>query len=571
MIKFKQVRFKNFGSFGNYFTTINLDGGKMTLVSGSNGHGKSYAFLDSITFALFGKPFRKINIPQLINSINNKNCLVEVYFSIGTDEYKVLRGLKPKKFEIYKNDELVSQSSKSKDYQKFLEEQILKMNYKSFTQIVTLGSSSFVPFMQLTVADRRQVIEDILDINIFSLMNVAIKAKQSQLKSRTQTITREIEILKEKINIQNENIENLSNKREETIKNNLKKITEIEIQIEKLKTEISSLELVSNKISEIGKNKDTANVKLKESENVVVDLIKNKKVLEKSFNFYEENESCSVCGQNLNLDFKEKKKKEIKDEIQGILSSIESCKKVFYEVKNDIKDMEESLAENSDVFVDLSEKKSSMQAATKYIEKLKSDLELKDSFEDQIKESEMKKRSYTDAIEKNETDYIKLKEKKSNFDILSMLLKDSGIKSRIIKNYLPVINEIINQYLSRMNFFVSFSLDEEFNEVIKSRHRDTFSYMNFSEGEKSRIDLAILLAWREIAKLKNSAHCNILILDEIFDSSLDSVGVDDLMGVLHDLSTNSNIFVITHKSDQLSDKFNNMIHLYKKNNFSRLK
>ena len=196
MIKFKQVRFKNFGSFGNYFTTINLDGGKMTLVSGSNGHGKSYAFLDSITFALFGKPFRKINIPQLINSINNKNCLVEVYFSIGTDEYKVLRGLKPKKFEIYKNDELVSQSSKSKDYQKFLEEQILKMNYKSFTQIVTLGSSSFVPFMQLTVADRRQVIEDILDINIFSLMNVAIKAKQSQLKSRTQTITREIEILK---------------------------------------------------------------------------------------------------------------------------------------------------------------------------------------------------------------------------------------------------------------------------------------------------------------------------------------------------------------------------------------
>ena len=571
MINFTSVRFKNFGSFGNYFTNIDFTGNPMTLVSGSNGHGKSYALLDSITFTLFGRPFRKINIPQLVNTINNKDCVTEVNFNIGSDDYMVVRGLKPKKFEIYKNDELVKQNAKSKDYQKLLEEQILKMNYKSFTQIVTLGSSSFIPFMQLSAIDRRQVIEDILDINIFSTMNMIIKAKVSMVKENLLEHHKKIEIIKEKLEIQKDNISTLSKKRNENIQNEYKKINEIQERIKQLLADVEDLKKTTQILDE-HKNKKTklSNTSHKYQE-LINQLIRKKKEIDTNLAFFNETVSCPTCKQHLSEDLKESNVNILTEKTDEIESGLVELKESYSNIKNDILLVDEHIQEIEEVVLKINEKTNSIDAAHKYMESLKFNMNNQDSFDESIMEAETKHGTYQTELNTNIEKYSDIKENKHTLDILSMLLKDSGIKAKIIKNYLPVMNEIINKYLNQMNFFVSFTLDEEFNEEIKSRHRDTFSYMNFSEGEKSRIDLAILLAWREIAKLKNSAHCNLLILDEIFDSSLDSVGVDDLMKVLTMLSDNNNIFVITHKSDQLIDKFNKTISFKKKNNFSRIK
>lgn len=570
MIKFDYVKFKNFGSFGNYFTTIDLSESSMTLVSGSNGHGKSYALLDSITFALFGKPFRKINIPQLVNTINKNNCLVETSFSIGRDSYKVIRGLKPKKFEIYKNGELIEQSAKSKDYQILLEEQILKMNYKSFTQIVTLGSSSFIPFMQLTPADRREVIEDILDINIFSVMNFVAKGKVSSLKENILNQKKNIEILNEKIKVQVENIQDLKIKKDKSLKDNKDKIKKAKEQIDILLNEIDKLKETCKDIKVLEKNKNTVNTKFHKTEALIFSLIKKKNDYNETLEFYSTNETCPSCSQNLNEELKLTKKEEIKDKISEVEVAIEDLKALHKSAKSEIDDIIKDIKEVNAIQIKINEKQNSVSAAEKYITSLISLSEENDSFDDSIKNCELKKIDYEDEIITEREKLDKLVNEKNNIDILMMLLKDSGIKAKIVKNYLPSINQIINKYLKKMNFFVSFTLDQEFNEEIKSRHRDTFSYMNFSEGEKSRIDLSILLAWREIAKIKNSAHCNLLILDEIFDSSLDSVGVDDLMKILYSLSKNSNIFVITHKAEQLADKFNKNISFVKKNNFSKM-
>jgi len=571
MINFISVKFKNFGSFGNYFTEVNFQGSNMSLVSGPNGHGKSYALLDSITFALFGKPFRKINIPQLVNTINNKNCIVHVNFKIGDDCYEVVRGLKPKKFEIYKNNELIEQSAKSKDYQKLLEDQILKMNYKSFTQIVTLGSSSFIPFMQLTANDRREVIEDILDINIFSEMNVVIKAKLSFLKLQIQEINNKISVTGEKISLQEMNIENLEDKR----KRSLSDISaRIESQVDEIKTLTKEIHELSESITYIENCEDERNETksaIQNLENSIVSLIKDRNKINTSIDFYEEHEECSVCNQPISESFKKNQKDILNTSKLELEKEIENLKSEHLVVKNKISDLESMVDKLQTVQEKIREKTNTITANEKYIDSLEKSSEGNISFDSSISECKTNRDSYKKEIESLNKSVEKLKERKTNLDVLFMLLKDSGIKSKIIKNYLPVINEIINNYLSEMNFFVSFSLDEEFNEEIKSRHRDTFSYMNFSEGEKSRIDLAILLAWRQIAKLKNSACCNILILDEIFDSSLDSVGVDDLMKVLRELSIESKIFVITHKSDQLTDKFDRTLSFKKKNNFSRLK
>jgi len=570
MIKFKTVKFKNFGSFGNYFTEVDFESGNMMLVSGPNGHGKSYALLDSITFALFGKPFRKINLPQLVNTINNKNCIVHLNFTIGEDEYEVIRGLKPKKFEIHKNGEMIKQNSKSKDYQQILEDQILKMNYKSFTQIVTLGSSSFIPFMQLTAADRREVIEDILNINIFSDMNIIIKAKISFIKTQLIQIQNSITILEEKINLQDINIKSLISKRSENISNISSKIDDTKNEIQNLLDEINDLQSSIEELETCEDEKRNIEKSISKLEDSIVGLIKDKRTVEKSIDFYEQNEQCSVCLQEISEKFKTEQKNSLTKNKNEYEEQIEKLKSNHVEFKNELSELTNKLKHVTQVNGLILEKKNSISAASKYITSLEENSKDQSSFDSSIMECEENKESYKKEIQELEDKLNGLKQKKSSLDVLFMLLKDSGIKAKIIKNYLPVINKIINKYLSDMNFFVSFSLDEQFNEEIKSRHRDTFSYMNFSEGEKSRIDLAILLAWREIAKIKNSAYCNILILDEIFDSSLDSVGVDDLMKVLRSLSKESKIFVITHKTDQLSDKFDRMLMFKKKNNFSRL-
>ena len=571
MIKFEKVRFKNFGSFGNYFTEIQFSESDMTLVTGSNGHGKSYALLDSITFGLFGKPFRKINIPQLVNTINKKNCIVEVYFTISSTRYKVVRGLAPKTFEIYKDDVLLSQEAKAKDYQKLLEDQILKMNYKSFTQIVTLGSSSFIPFMQLSANDRRDVIEDILDINIFSSMNVIIKAKLSAIKESISGLNHKIEIFKEKISIQSENIKNLLEKKEKNVSNNSKKIEEIASKIQELENDIDEMNTQIKTLPDVIEENEEIQRKVSKIEKLSFQLKSKEKDLIKDIDFFTKNESCPVCMQTITEDFKKDKVDSLSEKHEEVTKAISELVDNTQVLNSDSSNKMNSIEQMNEIKFSVTEKSNSLSAAKKYMTSLQQDIDSINDFTASIKESQENINSYENDIRNTELDLSELREKKSCYEILLVLLKDSGIKSKIIKNYLPIMNKLINKYLDRMNFFVTFTLDEEFNEVIKSRHRDKFSYMNFSEGEKSRIDLAILLTWREIAKLKNSASCNILILDEIFDSSLDGVGVDDLTKVLRDLSKNNNIFVITHKGEQLTDKFKKSINFTKTNNFSRMK
>ena len=569
MIKFNSVKFKNFGSFGNYYTTLDFSKNSMTLVSGSNGHGKSYALLDSLTFALFGKPFRKINISQLVNSINNKDCVVEVDFEIGKDSYKVIRGLKPKKFEIYKNDELIKQSAKAKDYQNILEDQILKMNYKSFTQIVTLGSSSFIPFMQLTPADRRTVIEDILDISIFSSMNFIIKAKFSSLKELVNLKQKDIELVEEKIKIQVSNLESLTKNKMDALSDNKRKIEKIKQQISELKNKLDVQVQLCNSFMG-GNDYDRLNQTLNKQNTLINQLRDKVKLSKEEIDFYGLNETCPTCSQSIDESFKNKRKESLVKKQTELLSAIKELETKKDEIDKEIHKCKKDRDKKQQLKIEINETKNSMSAAMSYMNNLSSDSSETSNLDESINSIKEKLNEYEVEKEKLKNQLDVLKERKSNYQILSVLLKDSGIKAKIIKNYLPIMNETINKYLREMNFFVTFSLDEEFNEEIKSRHRDTFSYMNFSEGEKSRIDLAILLAWREIAKIKNSSHSNLLILDEVFDSSLDSLGVDDLFSILDHLSEKSNVFVITHKSDQLADKFKNHISFKKKNNFSRL-
>jgi len=570
MINFKTVRFRNFGSFGNNETEINLDKHNFVLVSGNNGHGKSFALLDSITFALFGKPFRKINIPQLTNSVNQKDCMVEVDFLIGTDEYTIRRGLKPKIFEIFKDGKLIDQSAKSKDYQRMLEEQILKMNYKSFTQVVILGSSSFVPFMQLTAADRRSVIEDILDINVFSLMNGILKTRVLTLKEEERELGYEISIAKEKIDIQHNHIKKIQDKSQESI-NEIK---------EDIKTIISEAHEVSNSMSSIGveidelknqiTNKDSVVSSLSKINKLKDSIDKNIQTTEKDIRFYTDNQNCPTCHQHIEDDHREdmiedkrNKKSEYTEGLSQINLKLEELSGELTLVQEVMSDIAKKEKELSELNTELSIKKDRIDNANKRISSIKS----KDTDDTQEKErlkELVKELADLDSVHESNTSQM------HDYGIVSGLLKDSGIKSKIIKYYLPIMNRLINKYLGSMDFFAQFHLDENFNETIKSRHRDEFSYMSFSEGEKMRIDLALLLSWREVARLKNSANTNLLILDEVFDSSLDSMGTDEFMKLLYNLGKKVNVFIISHRTDQLSDKFEHTITFEKKNNFSRI-
>jgi DNA repair exonuclease SbcCD ATPase subunit len=570
MINFKTVRFRNFGSFGNNETEINLDKHNFVLVSGNNGHGKSFALLDSITFALFGKPFRKINIPQLTNSVNQKDCMVEVDFLIGTDEYTIRRGLKPKIFEIFKDGKLIDQSAKSKDYQRMLEEQILKMNYKSFTQVVILGSSSFVPFMQLTAADRRSVIEDILDINVFSLMNGILKTRVLTLKEEERELGYEISIAKEKIDIQHNHIKKIQDKSQESI-NEIK---------EDIKTIISEAHEVSNSMSSIGveidelknqiTNKDSVVSSLSKINKLKDSIDKNIQTTEKDIRFYTDNQNCPTCHQHIEDDHREdmiedkrNKKSEYTEGLSQINLKLEELSVELTMVQEVMSDIAKKEKELSELNTELSIKKDRIDNANKRISSIKS----KDTDDTQEKErlkELVKELADLDSVHESNTSQM------HDYGIVSGLLKDSGIKSKIIKYYLPIMNRLINKYLGSMDFFAQFHLDENFNETIKSRHRDEFSYMSFSEGEKMRIDLALLLSWREVARLKNSANTNLLILDEVFDSSLDSMGTDEFMKLLYNLGKKVNVFIISHRTDQLSDKFEHTITFEKKNNFSRI-
>lgn len=570
MIKFKTVRFKNFGSFGNVLTELQLNKNATTLICGNNGSGKSFAFLDSITFGLFGKPFRKINIPQIVNSINNKQCLVEIEFSKGTDEYLVRRGLNPKIFEIFKNTILLNQDAKSIDYQDILEDQILKMNYKTFTQVVILGSSSFVPFMQLNAADRRSVIENILDINIFTSMNVLLKGRILQFKETIRELNSRIETEKQKIIIQQGFIDTLQKKSTEDIKLAKNKVAQLNLEIVQLDTEISVLESDIN-LLEIKITDKAAITSSIQNHNTLKTKIDSKlRTLVKDVTFFTNNVTCPSCSQQISQELKEKelqkssiKQEEYEGAIADLTSNIEKFNSRIEDINNILKDIQDKK------MVSL-QKKTSKENTKKYLIEATKEIEKANYSTEQINIELGKKYQQVTTLSELESQKEEYRDEVLYFEYANELLKDNGVKSKIINYYLPHINKYINQFLSSMDFFAQFTLDEDFNEKIKSRHRDEFSYTNFSEGEKLRIDLALLLAWREIARAKNSVNCNLLILDEVFDSSLDSVGMDELMKLLTSVGDKSNIFVISHKSDQLVDKFQNLITFEKKNNFSRM-
>ena len=572
MIRFKTVKFRNFGSFGNTDTEINLERHRTTLVSGMNGHGKSFALLDSITFALFGKPFRKINIPQLVNTINDKDCMVEVEFSVGETDYQIRRGIKPKVFEIYKDGKLIDQDAKAKDYQKMLEEQILKMNYKSFTQVVILGSSSFVPFMQLSAQDRREVIEDVLDIQVFSKMNTVLKNKVSQKKEEIREVENTLTVLQDKIKVLENHIETLKQEDASKIKGLEEEIESAEAIISEKEGNIDSLLVRQKELSEQIKDTDSLKGKLSKLDNMRKIISNSEKKSDEKIALFNRSPECPTCLQDISdetrttiLDKYKNKKKEYEDGIAKIEIEIDR-------LNEELSNLRKISLAVSEINETIMAERSVVESSKKYITKIKNQVTMLSNKSDGNEMSETESKVSLLIEDKKNFD-----EKKEELRIDSLLLgcaghllKDTGIKSKIIRHYLPIMNKLINKYLTDMGFFAQFTLDENFNETIKSRHRDQFSYMSFSEGEKMRIDLALVLAWREIARLKNSANTNLLILDEVFDSSLDSVGTEEFLKLMSVLSASTHVFVISHKSDQLVDKFDNQISFVKKGNFSRL-
>ena len=571
MIKFEKVRFKNFGSFGNNFTEIQLNRHRSCLVSGLNGHGKSFALLDSITFALFGKPFRKVNIPQLPNTVNEKDCVVEVEFSVGELNYLVRRGLKPKVFEIYKNGKMIDQNAKTKDYQVMLEDQILRMNYKSFTQVVILGISSFVPFMQLSAADRRDVIEDILDIQVFSQMNSLLKTKTAKLKSDLTDLNRDLTINKERAAATVALVQSLQRKSAEERDGYITEIKDARQRQENCDTEIEKIdERIAEELAKITdeKNNDT---RLKEYASLEKRLNRDLNQTKKEIAFYEKNHECPTCSQSIPQDKAESEKAKKNNQVtdfRNALDELEKMRAKSEERQTEINEVKTTIQELKDERIRVNTRR---RTALDYENKIQGKLDaLSGGEEGDIADAKKKLELTKDQRESLLTKKDVLLIRSNTHSNASELLKDSGIKAKVIRHYIPVINSLINKYLKEMEFFVSFELDENFNETIKSRHRDTFSYMSFSEGEKLRIDLAILLAWREVSRLKNSANTNLLILDEVFDASLDAGGSDDFLKLLQTLAEKNHIFVISHKSDQLADKFENQIGFQKVGNFSRI-
>ena len=570
MIIFKKLEYKNFLSTGNYKTLIDLTRHNTTLISGDNGAGKS-TMLDALTYALFGKSFRGINISQLTNSINDKGCEVKIEFLIGKDEYKIIRGMKPKKFEIYKNDELLDQDAKSRDYQKILEDQILKMTYKSFCQVVILGSSNYIPFMKLSAKDRRSVVENLLDIDVFSVMNTLVRGRLQMAKEYIKDINHKIEITKEKVDAKQKLIDTLEKKSSDSIENYKSEIEESQKQVKELQQEIKESQSHISSLMENIKDKDNISKNLLESESLETQLKNKIKTIDKNVKFYEENDTCPSCKQNIEHHHKEcmykekyDEKKETEETLETIIDNIKVAEKKLSNINEVLEDV--YTAEKQ-----ISDKQNQISSSSRYIDKMQKNID--EILNEGIEVTEIKNKLHQ-LIGEGTGCVKELKEKtedKHYYEIASMMLKDSGIKAKIIKHYLPVMNKLINKYLSDMDFFCQFDLDENFIETIKSRFRDEFTYYSFSEGERLRIDLSLLLSWREVARLKNSVNCNLLILDEVFDSSLDTVGTEEFLKLLKTFGNRANVFVISHKSDTMIDKFQNHVIFEKKNNFSRIK
>ena len=567
MINFKCVRWKNLLSTGNTFIEIPLDKDSTTLIIGENGAGKS-TILDALCFGLFGKPFRNINKPQLLNTVNGSSCLVEVEFDVGRKNVKVVRGIKPNVFEIYVNGKMYNQDANVRDYQKYLEQQILKLNYQSFTQVVILGSSTFVPFMQLKARHRREVVEEILDIQIFSLMNMLLKQRLKSIEEEMRNANYEFELTSEKISLQENYIEDLEANKNKILEEKISQSSEMDNKLFIKKETIRNLEKrneeLANKISDISKTQN----RFEKLKGIQATLKEKHRAHTKLIDFFENNTDCPTCQQHIDETFKNNMIDNKKDAASKVSFGMQ-------ELVDELATTEKTLAYCNDVIsriqettVEIAKENSSIVELEKYNAKIKTEIEhlQTDNVE---KEDHEKLKSLKKELALIDKQKSKLREDKTYSEAARNMLTDTGIKTKIIKQYLPIMNKLINTYLTSMEFYVNFTLNENFEESIKSRYRDDFTYASFSEGEKMRIDLALLFTWRAVAKMKNSTNTNLLILDEIFDSSLDNTGTDEFLKILNTLG-NENVFVISHKQDALADKFRNTIKFEKVKNFSHV-
>ena len=571
MIHFKSVSWKNFLSTGNDPITIKLDKSPTTLIVGQNGAGKS-TLLDALSFGLFGKPHRDINKKQLMNSINKKHTEVTVEFKIGDSDFKIVRAIKPTKFEIWQNGNMINQASNVRDYQKYLESNILKLNHKSFHQVVVLGSSSFIPFMQLPAWSRRSVIEDLLDINIFSKMNQLLKERNAKIKEDLVDINHSIDLFKTKIDAQGKYIKDLQSLNKEQIENKRE-------SIETYKKEIKE---IFQESQDLGKNLQTMLAGEEKEYKFFNDKMSDIKAYDKDFNnkikalveearFFEDNDTCPTCEQDINADIKatkleglKLKAKDVQDQKNQLLKEVNTLEKEGKEIMNNLN----QLRQKQQKINGNNEKVALLQKEVGRTQKEIDGLQNQTGDVKTAKTELNGLRKKKDSATEKKLAYV---EERTYNEVIGEMLKDTGIKTKVIKQYLPVMNKLINQYLQVLDFFVAFHLDENFSETIRSRHRDTFNYASFSEGEKQRIDLSLLFTWRQIAKMKNSASTNLLVLDETFDSSLDMDGIDNLTKILDTLEDGSNVFIISHKGDVLENKFRSKIEFFKDRNFSKIK
>jgi DNA repair exonuclease SbcCD ATPase subunit len=568
MIIFNTISWKNFLSTGNQFTQLRLDSNPSTLIQGANGAGKS-TLLDAICFVLFNKPFRKINKPQLVNSINEKDCVVEIEFTIGNTTWKIHRGIKPNKFEIYRDNILVDQVAANIDQQKWLEQQVLKMNFKSFTQVVILGSSTFVPFMQLTPANRREVIEDILDIQIFSTMNIILKDRLRQVVEQQRDCGYDLKSAEEKLKMQQEHINNSQRSNDGEILLKQKEFASIEEDIFEIQKYINILETIDLDIHTEITEFDNVNRQINTLNDLKFKISHNNSAAYKELHFFEGNDSCPTCTQLIEKTFKDRKISDLStktEEYEQALLKLESQHITLDKKYTAMLNLKDKLKRNH---VEVAHQNSLISRNEKMLSKINSDIQRLSESPD-IAKMQGRLEVYQEEYSQTEERCAEVSKQKNEYEVIGNLLKDGGIKAQIIKKYIPVINNRINRHLTNMDFYVNFTLDEEFNEVIRSRYRDEFSYASFSEGEKQKIDLALLFTWREIAKMKSSLATNLLILDEVFDSSLDTSGTEELLKILKSLDNSTNTFVISHKGEILTDRFVKSIRFDKFSDFSKI-